>query len=70
MITRLLIVWRVSILLILGVIARELWVMNRELRDLQHAMPDSSEVAGVEERLDTVHKDLEDLWQLTNELVK
>jgi len=65
--------WRVSILSLLSAMVVELAVANRRLNAIHQRLPEQIEqvdISGIEEKLDQLHGDLEDLWVLTNELVK
>ena len=57
-------------LLLLVSLVGELAVTNRRLSEIKDAVPPSVETDIVEKKLDQIHQDLEDLWMLTNEMVR
>lgn len=62
--------WRALVILLLCVVAGELHRYNRQLASIERRLPEGIELAGVEERLDRIDRDVSDIWHLVNELEK
>ena len=70
----LIVVWRIGIVFLLLILIVELTITNRRLVELREDMPQFMEVeehlVNVDEKLDQLHSDLEEISDLTSELIK
>ena len=64
--------WRVLVLLLLAVVVGELALANRQLatigRNTTASADTSTEIAGLGEKLDHLHDDVGEVWDLVDEL--